>query len=85
MMCQARPAPSGMRSYFLASAFSSRSRVTCTSARESLICVSEGTVEAVARPLHIGRRFVVIETDLFDGRGKRVARVTQTQAVLAGS
>jgi 1,4-dihydroxy-2-naphthoyl-CoA hydrolase len=46
--------------------------------------VSEGTVEAVTRPLHVGRRFVVIETDLFDGRGKRVARVTQTQAVLAG-
>jgi 1,4-dihydroxy-2-naphthoyl-CoA hydrolase len=47
--------------------------------------VSEGTVEGVARPLHVGRRFVVIETDLFDGRGKRVARVTQTQAVLAGA
>jgi 1,4-dihydroxy-2-naphthoyl-CoA hydrolase len=46
--------------------------------------VSEGQVEAVTRPLHVGRRFIVIETDLFDGRGKRVARVTQTQAVLAG-
>jgi uncharacterized protein (TIGR00369 family) len=44
--------------------------------------VSEGQVDAVARPLHVGRRFIVIETDLFDGRGKRVARVTQTQAVL---
>jgi len=47
--------------------------------------VAEGQVEAVARPLHVGRRFIVIETDLFDGRGKRVARVTQTQAVLAGA
>src|SRR6266550_4020835 len=47
--------------------------------------VGEGQVEGVARPLHVGRRFIVIETDLFDGRGKRVARVTQTQAVLAGS
>jgi len=47
--------------------------------------VSEGQVEAVARPLHVGRRFIVIETDLFDSRGKRVARVTQTQAVLAGA
>jgi 1,4-dihydroxy-2-naphthoyl-CoA hydrolase len=46
--------------------------------------VSEGTVEAVARPLHAGRTVVVIETDLFDGRGKRVAKVTQTQAVLKG-
>jgi 1,4-dihydroxy-2-naphthoyl-CoA hydrolase len=44
--------------------------------------VSEGQVEAVTRPLHVGRRFIVIETDLFDARGKRVARVTQTQAVL---
>jgi 1,4-dihydroxy-2-naphthoyl-CoA hydrolase len=44
--------------------------------------VTEGQVDAVARPLHVGRRFIVIETDLFDGRGKRVARVTQTQAVL---
>src|SRR6266567_4135513 len=44
--------------------------------------VSEGIVDAVARPLHVGRRFIVVETDLFDGRGKRVARVTQTQAVL---
>jgi uncharacterized protein (TIGR00369 family) len=46
--------------------------------------ITEGQVEAVARPLHAGRRFIVIETDLFDGRGKRAARVTQTQAVLAG-
>jgi 1,4-dihydroxy-2-naphthoyl-CoA hydrolase len=45
--------------------------------------VTEGTVEAVARPLHVGRRFVVVDTDLFDSRGKRVARVTQTQAVLS--
>lgn len=46
--------------------------------------VTAGRVDAVARPLHVGRRFIVIETDLFDDRGKRVARVTQTQAVLAG-
>jgi len=44
--------------------------------------VTEGTVDGVARPLHAGRLFIVVETDLFDGRGKRVARVTQTQAVL---
>ena len=47
--------------------------------------VGEGHVEGVARPLHVGRRIIVIETDLFDSRGKRVARVTQTQAVLAGA
>jgi uncharacterized protein (TIGR00369 family) len=44
--------------------------------------VSEGHVEGVARPLHVGRKFIVVETDLFDSRAKRVARVTQTQAVL---
>jgi uncharacterized protein (TIGR00369 family) len=44
--------------------------------------VSEGVVEAVGRPLHAGRTTIVVDTDLFDDRGKRVARVTQTQAVL---
>jgi 1,4-dihydroxy-2-naphthoyl-CoA hydrolase len=46
--------------------------------------VREGWVEALARPLHVGRTTVVVETDLFDDAGKRVARVTQTQAVLRG-
>lgn len=44
--------------------------------------VRSGHVEATARPLHVGRTTIVIETDLFDSDGKRVARVTQTQAVL---
>ncbi|MBA3655493.1 MAG: PaaI family thioesterase [Actinobacteria bacterium] len=44
--------------------------------------VRGGSVEAVARPLHAGRTIVVVETDIVDDAGKRVARVTQTQAVL---
>jgi uncharacterized protein (TIGR00369 family) len=44
--------------------------------------VREGRVEAVSRPLHVGRTTIVIDTDLFDGAGRRVARVTQTQAIL---
>ena len=44
--------------------------------------VREGHVEARSRPLHRGRTTIVVETDLFDGAGKHVARVTQTQAVL---
>lgn len=44
--------------------------------------VREGFVEAISRPLHVGRTTVVVETDLFDDAAKRVARVTQTQAVL---
>jgi uncharacterized protein (TIGR00369 family) len=44
--------------------------------------VKEGTVRARARPLHRGRTTIVVETDLFDDDERRVARVTQTQAVL---
>ena len=44
--------------------------------------VREGRVHATSRPLHVGRTTIVIQTDLLDDRGKRVAQVTQTQAVL---
>ncbi|TNY36369.1 PaaI family thioesterase [Thermomonospora catenispora] len=44
--------------------------------------VREGTVRAVARPLHVGRTSIVVQTDLYDDRDRRVAQVTQTQAVL---
>jgi uncharacterized protein (TIGR00369 family) len=46
--------------------------------------VREGWVEAVSRPLHVGSTTIVIDTDLVDASGRRVARVTQTQAVLRG-
>jgi uncharacterized protein (TIGR00369 family) len=45
--------------------------------------VRSGTVEAVSRPLHVGRTTIVVQTDLLDDQGRRVAQVTQTQAVLA--
>jgi uncharacterized protein (TIGR00369 family) len=44
--------------------------------------VREGTVIGVTRPLHVGRSFIVVQTDLTDDEGRRVAQVTQTQAVL---
>jgi uncharacterized protein (TIGR00369 family) len=44
--------------------------------------VRDGHVDAVSRPLHVGRTTIVVETDLRDASGKHVARVTQTQAVL---
>ena len=47
--------------------------------------LSEGTVHATSRPLHAGRTTIVVQTDLLDDRGKRLAQVTQTQAVLAPS
>ena len=47
--------------------------------------VREGFVEAVSTPLHVGRTTIVVQTDLLDGKGRRVARVTQTQAVIASA
>ncbi|HTM85068.1 MAG TPA: PaaI family thioesterase [Mycobacterium sp.] len=44
--------------------------------------VRDGTVTATSVPLHAGRTTIVVQTDLTDDRGKLVARVTQTQAVL---
>ena len=42
-----------------------------------------GYVEAVSRPLHVGRTVVVVDTELRDADDRLAARVTQTQAVLA--
>jgi len=47
--------------------------------------VRDGWVEAVSRPLHVGKTTIVVDTDLIDASGRRVARVTQTQAVLRPS
>ena len=44
--------------------------------------VTKGTVRACSRPLHRGRTTIVVETDLYDSDDRRVARTTQTQAVL---
>jgi uncharacterized protein (TIGR00369 family) len=46
--------------------------------------VREGEVIAVTRPLHVGRSTIVVQTDLADQAGRRVAQVTQVQAVLGG-
>ena len=59
------------------------STATTSSTTHLLRPVTEGAVTATARPLHRGRRSVVVQTDLVDGSGRRVAQVTQTQAVLA--
>jgi 1,4-dihydroxy-2-naphthoyl-CoA hydrolase len=55
---------------------------TVSSATNFLRGVRDGHVEAISRPLHAGRGTIVVETDLIDANGKRVAKVTQTQAVL---
>jgi 1,4-dihydroxy-2-naphthoyl-CoA hydrolase len=46
--------------------------------------VRSGRVRGTAVPLHVGRTTIVVQTDLRDDAGKRVALTTQTQAVLAG-
>ena len=46
--------------------------------------VRDGSVHATTHPLHVGRTTIVVQTDLYDDAGKRVAQVTQTQAVIAG-
>jgi 1,4-dihydroxy-2-naphthoyl-CoA hydrolase len=45
--------------------------------------VRDGTLHATARPLHVGRSFIVVRTDLTDDQDKPVGQTTQTQAVLA--
>jgi 1,4-dihydroxy-2-naphthoyl-CoA hydrolase len=40
-------------------------------------------VAAVARPLHVGRTVIVVQTELRDDDERLVAQVMQTQAVLA--
>jgi uncharacterized protein (TIGR00369 family) len=45
--------------------------------------VRTGQVTAVTRPLHVGRTVIVLDTDVLDDDGALVARVTQTQLVLA--
>jgi uncharacterized protein (TIGR00369 family) len=44
--------------------------------------VRGGHVDALAKPLHVGRTSIVVQTDLSDADGKRVALVIQTQAIL---
>jgi 1,4-dihydroxy-2-naphthoyl-CoA hydrolase len=45
--------------------------------------VRDGTLHAIARPLHVGRSFIVVRTDLTDDQDRPVGQTTQTQAVLA--
>jgi uncharacterized protein (TIGR00369 family) len=44
--------------------------------------VRDGHVEAISRPLNVGRNVIVVETELQDDDGRAVARVVQSQAVL---
>jgi uncharacterized protein (TIGR00369 family) len=56
---------------------------TISSATSMIRAVREGHVVGEARPLHVGRTTIVVQTELRDPSGRLVAQVTQTQAVLA--
>ncbi|WP_067697020.1 PaaI family thioesterase [Nocardia jejuensis] len=55
---------------------------TVESKTNFLRAVRSGHATATSRPLHAGRSFIVVETEIHDDAGKLVAKVTQTQAVL---
>jgi len=57
---------------------------TIESKTNFLRAVRGGHAEAVATPVHVGRSVIVVQTDVRDAEGRRVALVTQTQAVLQG-
>ena len=42
-----------------------------------------GRARGVAVPLHLGGTVIVVQTDIRDGEGRRIALVTQTQVVRA--
>jgi len=44
--------------------------------------VRDGHVNGSSKPLHVGRSFIVVQTELADDEGRAVGVVTQTQAVL---
>ena len=59
-----------------------RGTTTIESKTNFFRAVRAGAVEATARPLHVGRSTIVVQTALRRGDGKPVAVTTQTQAVL---
>ena len=58
------------------------STTTITSNTSLMRAVRSGGVVGIARPVHVGRTIIVVQTDLHDADGRRVAQTTQTQAVL---
>ena len=55
---------------------------TIESKTNFLRAVREGHVEGRSTPLHVGRTTIVVQTEVLDAAGKRVAHVVQTQSVI---
>lgn len=58
------------------------STTTTNSTTHLFRAVRDGRITATARPLHRGRSLIVVQTELTDARARRVAQITQSQAVL---
>jgi 1,4-dihydroxy-2-naphthoyl-CoA hydrolase len=55
---------------------------TIESKTNFLAATRSGTLKAHTRPLHVGKRVIVLETEVRNDGGKLAAKVTQTQAIL---
>jgi uncharacterized protein (TIGR00369 family) len=44
--------------------------------------VTEGHIEVIATPIHVGRTTIVMQTDINSERRESVSRTTQSQAVM---
>ncbi len=56
---------------------------TVASSTSLVRALRSGAARATARPLNVGRSFLVVVVEVRDDEGRLVAQVTQTQAVLA--
>ena len=75
----------GLCAYLNLSGQTFTTTTTIESKTNFLRAVAGGHVESISRPLHSGRRIVVIDTDLVDDGGRLVGRVTQSQLVITPS
>jgi 1,4-dihydroxy-2-naphthoyl-CoA hydrolase len=55
---------------------------TIESKTNFLAATRSGTLKAHCHPLHIGKRVIVLETEIRNDGGELAAKVTQTQAIL---
>jgi 1,4-dihydroxy-2-naphthoyl-CoA hydrolase len=55
---------------------------TIESKTNFMAATRSGTVKAHSRPLHVGRRVIVVETEIRSDNGKLAAKTIQSQAVL---
>lgn len=57
--------------------------ITIESKTNFLNALSRGHIDAIAKPIHLGCTLIVIESDVRDDQERLVARVIQSQIVLA--